>query len=67
MGVDNPNRQYEVAITMDGAINANFIKVDSLSAISAQPWHGYSGYAAGRKHHRRYNQNSRCCKQAGNV
>lgn len=31
-GADNPARVYEVAITMDGAINANFIKTGTLSA-----------------------------------
>jgi hypothetical protein len=31
-GADNPDRQYEIAMTMDGAINANFIKTGSLDA-----------------------------------
>lgn len=29
-GVDNPNRQYTVAMTMNGAINADFLKVGSI-------------------------------------
>lgn len=32
IGVDNPARQYEVAMTMDGAINANFIKTGKIAA-----------------------------------
>jgi flagellar biosynthesis GTPase FlhF len=31
-GADNPARQYEVAMTMDGAINANFIKTGKIAA-----------------------------------
>lgn len=31
-GADNPDRTYEVAMTMDGAINANFIKTGQLDA-----------------------------------
>jgi len=30
VGVDNPDRQYTIAITMDGAINADFIKAGTL-------------------------------------
>jgi len=30
VGVDNPDRQYTIAITMDGAINADFIKTGIL-------------------------------------
>ena len=32
VGADNPARQYEVAMTMDGAINANFIKTGKIAA-----------------------------------
>ena len=31
-GADNPAREYEIAMTMDGAINANFIKTGVLDA-----------------------------------
>ena len=31
-GADDPGRQYEVAMTMDGAINANFITTGKLIA-----------------------------------
>lgn len=31
-GADNPLREYDIAITMDGAINANFIKTGVLDA-----------------------------------
>ena len=31
-GADNPAREYEIAMTMDGAINANFIKTGQLDA-----------------------------------
>lgn len=32
VGADNPDREYEIAMTMDGAINANFIKTGQLDA-----------------------------------
>ena len=32
IGADNPAREYTVAMTMDGAINADFIKTGALSA-----------------------------------
>ena len=32
IGVDNPARQYEVAMTMDGAINADFIRTGKLAS-----------------------------------
>ena len=32
VGVDNPAREYTVAMTMDGAINANFIKTGKLDS-----------------------------------
>ncbi len=32
VGADNPAREYDIAMTMDGAINANFIKTGSLDA-----------------------------------
>lgn len=32
-GADNPTREYDVAMTMDGAINANFIKTGKLDAM----------------------------------
>ena len=32
VGVDNPDRVYTVAMTMDGAINANFIKTGKIAA-----------------------------------
>ncbi len=38
-GADNPLRQYDIAMTMDGAINANFIKSGKIAAqyISVGP------------------------------
>jgi hypothetical protein len=36
VGADNPAREYTVAMTMDGAINANFIKTGKLSASVVQ-------------------------------
>ena len=35
-GADNPNREYDVAMTMDGAINANFVRTGKLSAEVVQ-------------------------------
>ncbi len=32
VGADNPAREYDIAMTMDGAINANFIKTGQLDA-----------------------------------
>lgn len=32
VGADNPDREYDIAMTMDGAINANFIKTGRLGA-----------------------------------
>lgn len=35
-GADNPDRDYDVAMTMDGAINANFVKTGKLIADVVQ-------------------------------
>jgi hypothetical protein len=35
-GADNPAREYDIAMTMDGAINANFIKTGQLDAGMVQ-------------------------------
>jgi Ni,Fe-hydrogenase III small subunit len=35
-GADNPDRAYTVAMTMDGAINANFIRTGKLQAIEVE-------------------------------
>lgn len=37
-GADNPNREYEVAMTMDGAVSADFVKTGILQSQSGSTW-----------------------------
>lgn len=37
-GADNPIRQYHVAITMDGAVSAEFIKTGLLMSLTGTSW-----------------------------
>lgn len=37
-GADNPERQYTVAITMDGAVSADFVKTGLLTSLNGVSW-----------------------------
>ena len=37
-GADNPDREYKVALTMDGAVSADFVKTGILQSQSGSTW-----------------------------